>query len=95
MNKIIKEERIDKIDIKKHGVSYDKRGNLFSVEISQLRGLRFGLEDKVILFNPKTNGEMTFKFDDVDRYGSGEDEEIAGWRYKSLDGKYYLLILND
>ena len=92
MKKIIKEV---KIDIKKYGVSYDKHGNLFSVDAPQLKGLHIGWRDNVTLFNPKTKGEMTFKFDGVDRYGSGEDEEIAGWRYRSLDGKYHLLIIND
>lgn len=92
MKKVIKEE---KIDIKKYGVSYDKRGKLFSVEVSQLRGMHGSMTCNMILFNPKTGGEMKFKFDGVDKYGTGEDEEIAGWRYKSIDGQYHLLIIND
>lgn len=93
MKKRIKEAVYNKIDIKKYNVSFDKRGNLFSVEASDLRGMEGG--KKYILYNPKTGGEMEFYFDGLDKYGSAEDEEIAGWRYKSKDGKYHFLIIND
>jgi len=92
MKKIIKEA---KIDIKKYGVSYEKRNKTFSVEVSQLKGLSGALQNNVILYNPDTKGQMEFKIDGVDKYGSDEDEEIAGWRFKSRDGKYHLLIIND
>jgi len=92
MKKIIKEE---KIDIKKYGVEYDKRGKLFSVYAAHLKGLRGGMTHDMILFNPKTGGEMKFKFDGVDKYGSGEDEEIAGWRFKTANNEYHFLIIND
>ena len=35
------------------------------------------------------------KYVDIDYHGQGEDREVAGWNYKSRDGKIKLLIIND
>lgn len=46
----------------------------------------------VTLISP-SGQKAVFKYISTDKDGSGED--VYGWNFKSLDGKYDLLIIND
>jgi len=81
--------------IQRNNISYNKNRNTFSTYIAGLGNFFPVRNGTVKLKNEKTDGEVIFKFDKIDHQGSGEDIETAGWWYKSEDGKYKLLIIND
>jgi hypothetical protein len=49
------------------------------------------ITEVLFLHNVVTNHRMEFRFVKADIH----NEEVAGWRYESVDGKYKLLIIND
>jgi hypothetical protein len=88
---LIKEDQ-QTLLIKKNDISFNKSRNTFAAEISQLGNFFPSRSGTVKLKNEKTGGEMIFKFDHIDH---DPENEVAGWWYKSEDGKYKLLIIND
>ena len=70
---------------------FNKKNNTFSFEMSD-KDLNV-VPIYINLRNPKTNNVIKFKQFRKDMDASGED--VYGYWYKSLDGKYKLLIIND
>ena len=75
--------------------SFNKQTNTFTTEISDLpRSLNYRAGEKtIVLINPKTGNHVTFIWYKTDMDGSNED--TYGWRYQSVDGKLFVLIIND
>lgn len=74
-------------------VLYNPRSKTFICEASEI-GLSPGdTIDGLSVYDINTDVEIHFEFSHVDHSG----EDIAGWRYKSVDGKFptTLLIIND
>ena len=69
---------------------FHKNSNRFSFECSDKDC--FGGKGTKILRNPKTGQKMEFNWFKTDQ---DEDGDIYGWHYRSKDGKYTLLIIND
>jgi hypothetical protein len=87
-----------------HGIlSWSSNTNTFSAEISELEhnlniSPRMMRGSQVTVQNTKNNKKIVFEFLTTDYYGSGENREIGGWRFKAFSGhtKYCeLLIIND
>jgi len=70
---------------------FTKKRNTFSFELSD-KDLA-GAPHYIRLRNPKTKRVMDFEMYDKDYDASHED--IYGFKYRSTDGKYELLIIND
>lgn len=72
---------------------YNPRSRIFICDASDI-GLRPGqVPKKVVVRDIKNNKTVNFEYLSTDI----EFEEISGWRYKSIDGKFEttLLIIND
>jgi len=82
----------------KYNIKYHRKGNTFTADMSDLKRVLMrhtDMKHPITLFNPKTSGRMEFIFDKIDYVGSGEDRELAGWEYKSKDGKLKFVIFNE
>jgi hypothetical protein len=81
---------------------YHKGTKTFSFEVSDIPRMvsapssfrpTSGFAKAVYLRNPKTGQKMKFVFTHPDMDSTQED--TYGWNYKSEDGQYKLLIIND
>lgn len=87
--KTIDDQFTDTVDIRPE--FYNKATRTFSFELSDVD---IGNASKVIILrNPKTNAKEKFTQYKVDKDSTNED--TYGWHYKSENGKYNLLIIND
>jgi len=77
------------IDIKPE--FYKAESKSFSFELSDVDA--GSAARTVFLRNPETNAKIKFERYKTDK--DATDEDIYGWHYKSEDGKYELLIIND
>lgn len=71
---------------------YHKKDKSFIFEMSDV-DLNYLPGGVVYLRNPKTNNKMRFLRTKIDKDATGED--TYGWHYRSDNGKYTLLIIND
>ena len=70
---------------------WQQRTQSFVFEISDKPNCE--ITEIVWLQSETTKALLEFHFVSTDT--DSEGEEIYGWRYKSVDGKYKLLIIND
>jgi len=70
---------------------YDPKDKTFSMEISQTD---LGSAPRILVIeNPKTGKSMEFTMFKKDM--DSTEEDIYGWWYKSKDGQYKVLLIND